>query len=172
MLITAEQFQNTETNKSIVERKMKSPYVGTPMESFHSLSSKAKGKFFEELVQELAEQAGASVSTGGSSDYDRLINGQKIEIKGSFLWGEGTHFRWQQLRPHQNYDKVVFVAAYPDRVEFYEADKATVKANVEVQDNDGNWIYNQHGGKKVNSGTFCIDGFPGDFPWMKKVEKF
>jgi hypothetical protein len=67
---------------------------------------------------------------------------------------------------------VVFVAAYPDRVEFYEADKATVRTNVEVQDSDGNWIYNQHGGKKVNSGTFCIDGFPEDFPWMKKVDKF
>ena len=50
MLITAEQFQNTETNRSIVERKMKSPYAGTPMETFHSLSSKAKG-FFEQLAK-------------------------------------------------------------------------------------------------------------------------
>ncbi len=170
MLITAEQFQNTETNKAIIERKKKNPYKGTPLESFHSLSSKAKGSFFEKLVEEMAKSEGWKVSRGGSSDYDRMIGGQRIEIKGSFLWGEGTHFRWQQLRTAQDYDKVIFVAAYPDRIEFFEADKATVKENVEVQDSRGRWTYNQHGGKKVNSGTFCIDGFPEDFPWMKKVQ--
>ena len=170
MLITAEQFQSTKTNQSILERKRKNPYGGSPLESFHSLSSKAKGKFFEQLVEEVAKSNGAEVSRGRSSDYDRMIDGQRIEIKGSFLWGEGTHFRWQQLRTAQNYDKVIFVAAYPDRIEFFEADKATVKKNVEVQDSRGHWTYNQHGGKKVNSGTFCIDGFPKDFPWMKKVQ--
>ena len=170
MLITAEQFQNTETNKAIIERKNKNPYKGTPLESFHSLSSKAKGSFFEKLVEEMAKSEGWKVSRGGSSDYDRMIGGQRIEIKGSFLWGEGTHFRWQQLRTAQDYDKVIFVAAYPDRIEFFEADKATVKENVEIQDSRGHWIYNQHGGKKVNSGTFFIDGFPEDFHWMKKVQ--
>jgi len=172
MLITAEQFQNTETNKAIVERKEKNPYKGTPLESFHSLSSKTKGKFFEQLVEEVAKSNGADASRGGSSDHDRRFGGQLVEIKGSFLWGEGTHFRWQQIRTAQNYDKIIFVAAYPDRIEFYEADKATVKKKLEVQDSQGNWTYNQHGGKKVNSGTFFLDGFPEDFPWMKKVEKF
>jgi hypothetical protein len=170
MLITAEQFQNTETNKAIVERKKKNPYKGSPLESFHSLSSKVKGMFFEKLVEEMAKSEGWRVSHGGSSDYDLLIGEQRIEIKGSFLWGEGTNFRWQQLRPAQDYDKVIFVAAYPDRIEFFEADKATVKKNVEVQDSRGHWPYNQHGGKKVNSGTFFLDGFPEDFPWMKKVQ--
>jgi len=170
MFITAEQFQNTETNKAIVERKNKNPYKGTPLESFHSLSSKAKGMFFEKLVEEVAKSEGWKVSRGGSSDYDRMIGGQRIEIKGSFLWGEGTNFRWQQLRTAQDYDKVIFVAAYPDRIEFFEADKATVKENVEVQDSRGHWTYNQHGGKRVNSGTFFLDGFPEDFPWMEKVQ--
>ena len=69
MLITAEQFQSTETNQSILERKRKNPYGGSPLESFHSLSSKAKGKFFEQLVEEVAKSNGAEVSRGGSSDY-------------------------------------------------------------------------------------------------------
>ena len=79
------------------------------------------------------------------------------------MWGTGTHFRWQQIRPGQDYDDMVFVCVFPDRVEFYEADKQTVTAAVEVQDEKGNWIYNQHGGKTVNSGTFCLDGFPKRF---------
>jgi hypothetical protein len=54
-------------------------------------------------------------------------------------------------------------------VEFYEAEKATVREAVEVQDEKGNWIYNQHGGKRVKSGTYFLDGFPSDFAWLKAV---
>ena len=57
---------------------------------------------------------------------------------------------------------------YPDRVEFYEAEKATVREAVEVQDDKGNWIYNQHGGKRVKSGLSLI-WFPSDFAWLKAV---
>ena len=70
--------------------------------------------------------------------------------------GDGTHFRWQQIRPDQDYDDVVFIAVYPDRVEFYEAEKATVREAVEIQDENGYWIHNQHGGKRVKSGTYFL----------------
>ena len=103
-----------------------------------------------------------SVSVSGS------VTGKK-EIKGSFLWGSGTHFRWQQIRTAQDYDDVVFVCIYPDRVEFYEADKNVIKSVVEKQNEKGEWIHNQHGGKTVNSGTFFLDGLPTDFNWMKPV---
>ena len=93
----------------------------------------------------------------------------KKEIKGSFLWGTGTHFRWQQIRPAHDYDDIVFLAVWPDRIEFYESDKKTVTDFVTQQDEDGNWPYNQHGGKTKNSGTFLLDGFPADFPFMKKI---
>ena len=42
---------------------------------------------------------------------------------------------------------------------------------VEVQDKNGRWIHNQHGGKKVNSGTFFIDGMPKDFSWFSSLEE-
>jgi hypothetical protein len=63
---------------------------------------------------------------------------------------------------------VVFIAVYPDVMKFYVADKETVVREVCYQDENGNWPNNQHGGKRVNSGTFCIDGYPKDFPWMKR----
>jgi hypothetical protein len=174
MLITAEQYQNTETNKAIIESKAKNPYVGTPFEALQALSSRSKGSKFEHLVQELFEGMGQKVRKPKNSEHDRIINGVKTEIKSSFGWigddGEITQFRWQQIRPSQDYEVMLFVAAYPDRLELYWADKEVVAAHVEVQNSRGHWIYNQHGGKKVNSGTFFLDGFPEDFPWMKKVQ--
>jgi hypothetical protein len=86
------------------------------------------------------------------------------------LWGEGTHFRWQQIRTNQDYDLICFLAVYPDKVELLGATKDEVCYNLEVQDENGFWKFNQHGGKKVNSGTFAIDGFPEDFHWMRALE--
>ena len=86
------------------------------------------------------------------------------------LWGEGTHFRWQQIRTNQDYDIMCFVAIYPDRIELHGATKEVVKSQVEVQNEKGEWIYNQHGGKRTNSGTFVIDGMPNDFKWFQMLE--
>jgi hypothetical protein len=118
------------------------------------MSSRKKGKYFEMIVAEYFEKQGYSVTRSSNSDHDRIINGKKVEIKGSILWGEGTHFRWQQIRPSQDYDVICFVAIYPDRIEFYGVTKESIRYNIEVQDEKGNWTYNQHGGKKVNS-DFC-----------------
>ena len=163
-------FSDTDVFKLILEENNSDPYKNSSLKKLKSLSSKKKGKYFEALTQEFYKNMlGSSVRKPENSEHDRIIDERKKEIKGSFLWGTGTHFRWQQIRVNQDYDDVVFVAAYPDRIEFYEADSNTVKEMLEVQDSDGSWIYNQHGGKKVNSGTFVIDGFPSDFPWMNKI---
>jgi hypothetical protein len=168
-MLTPEQYLNSATHRNILKEDAVDPYTDSAFKQFKSLSSKKKGKFFEMLYQEYMEGKGNTVTKPDNSDHDRKVNGIKKEIKGSFLWGTGTHFRWQQIRPGQDYDDMVFVCVFPDRVEFYEADTQTVTAAVEVQDEKGNWIYNQHGGKRVNSGTFCLDGFPSDFSWMQAV---
>ena len=141
-------------------------YIGSVFLPLKNLSSKKKGAMFEKLYHEYKLAQGCVVTKPTNSNHDRIVDGKKVEIKGSFLWGDGTHFRWQQIRTNQDYDVVVFIAVYPDRIEFYQADKQTVKDNLEVQDSEGNWIYNQHGGKTVNSGCFCVDGFSSDYDWM------
>jgi hypothetical protein len=168
-MLTAQDYLKSSTHESILMEQAVDPYANSAFQQFKSLSSKKKGKFFELLYEEYMTDKGCKVEKPNNSNHDRICNSRKKEIKGSFLWGTGTHFRWQQIRPGQDYDDMVFVCVFPDRVEFYEADKQTVTAAVEVQDEKGNWIYNQHGGKTVNSGTFCLDGFPKDFSWMKEV---
>lgn len=87
------------------------------------------------------------------------------------IWGESVtgKFRWQQIRPDQDYDRIAFLAFYPDRLDIFISDKEDVSKFVDVKDEKGFYRYNQHGGKRVRSGTFSIDGHPEDFPFMKKL---
>ena len=172
MIMTPEQFLETQTFDDVYLDSQADPYKDSVFQDFKRLSSKKKGKFIEKLVKEYEESLGNKTEPKCNSyDHDLLVDRgdglRKKEIKGSFLWGDGTNFRWQQIRVDQDYDEIIFVAIYPDRIEFYEATKAEVLAFVDIQDEDGNWPYNQHGGKTKRSGTFYIDGFPQDFPFMK-----
>ena len=174
-MILSEEIINYDCHKRAVGAVSVDIYKDSNFKVFKDMSSKKKGAEFERIVEEYAIRLGNTVAPPESSEHDRKISGiesqwgiKKAEIKGSFLWGTGTHFRWQQIRPGQDYDVMVFLAIYPQKINFYYATKDVVKAAVEIQDERGYWIHNQHGGMKVNSGTFFIDGMPEDFPWMKK----
>ena len=170
-MLTATEISSYACHQEALEDATKCPYINSPFKVYKNMSSKKKGKFFEKIVQEYLEKQGYTVARSENSDHDRIVrldatkDGKtiKVEIKGSMLWGSGTMFRWQQLRPHQDYDIVFFLAVYPDRIEFYSSEKNELRDLVTTQDKDGNFVYNQHGGKKVNSGTYCIDGFPSDY---------
>ena len=59
------------------------------------------------VAQRLGHDASILIDNGnkvekpkGSTDYDRLVNDKKIEIKGSLGWvtnGKITHYRFQQI---------------------------------------------------------------------------
>lgn len=166
--ITASDYLETDVCQELEDNKDSDIYTDSVFKNLKDLSSKKKGKYFEQLYAEYKLSQGVIVTKPENSDHDRIVDGLKVEIKGSFIWSNANSFRWQQIRTGQDYDVVVFIAIYPDRVEFYQADKETVKRNVEVQDAKGNWIHNQHGGKTVNSGCFFIDGLPSDFDWFKQ----
>jgi len=168
-MLNANDFVNTQTYAEITADTVKCPYVNSAFKVLKNMSSKKKGKYFERMYEEYMTSKGCKVEKPRNSDHDRVCNDRKKEIKGSFLWGEGSHFRWQQIRPDQDYDDVVFIAVYAEEVKFYEADKETVRKAVEIQDADGNWKFNQHGGKRVKSGTYFLDGKPEDYEWMKEV---
>lgn len=171
--MTQEEFAKSSLYKSILQAKSKDPYQNSSFKDLKDLSSRRKGLEMEKIFELIAKSYGFDVAKfvndgESKSDYDRVCEGKKIEIKGSFLWEGSDKFRWQQIRTNQNYDYVVFLAFYPKEVKCYYASKEEVVANLEVQDANGKWTYNQHGGKSKNSGTFCIDGIPSDFSWMKE----
>lgn len=142
------------------------PYEKSNFRFIKNLSSKKKGAIFEKIFEEYMISNGHTIEKSKSSDHDRIVNGHKVEIKGSFLWENGK-FRFQQIRVNQDYDYIVFLAIYPEFIEFYIASKETTKEFLCVQDENGFWPYNQHGGKKTKSGTFYIDCFPNEIHWME-----
>ena len=152
----------------------KDPYKDSAFKIFKQMSSKKKGKYFELIVEEYLRKNNYRVQKAVSTDHDRIVKCndntiKALEIKGSFLWGDGTHFRWQQIRTNQDYDVICFLAVFPDRIELYGSEKNVVRDNLEIQNDKGEWMYNQHGGKSVNSGTFFMDGMPEDFKWFKPL---
>ena len=171
-IIKDEWIANYLTHDDAVHARDIDPYNGSPFKVYKDMSSKRKGKYFELLFEEYADNMGWKVEDPDNSDHDTKVNGKKVEIKGSLLWGsEGSHFRWQQIRPAQDYDVFVFIAIYPDRIEFHGASKEDVSDFVQTPDEDGNFKHNQHGGKTVNSGTFFLDGFPEDYNFMTSLDR-
>ena len=156
--------QDTDTN----------PYSDSPIKLFQDMSSKKKGAAFEKLVTEILLDKGYTVNKPkGSTDYDRLVNDKKIEIKGSLGWvtdGKITHYRFQQIRESQDYDIVMFVFFTPDEVIIKGCSKEVAMEKLSYQDEKGFYPHNQHGGKRVNSGTFCIDTKPEELDWMVDFE--
>ena len=81
----------------------------TPMLTHHSNLSKTYPRnvrvdSLEVLTEEYCENLGFTIDRPENSDHDSIINGKKVEIKGSFRWvvdGELKHYRWQQIRPSQ-----------------------------------------------------------------------
>ena len=171
-IIKDEWIANYLTHDDAIHNRDIDPYSDSPFKVYKDMSSKRKGKYFELLFEEYADNMGWKVQDPTNTDHDTRINGKKVEVKGSLLWGtDASHFRWQQIRPSQDYDVIVFVAIYPNRIEFHAATKDVVTEFVQTPDKDGNFVHNQHGGKTKNSGTFFLDGFPEDFPFMTSLDR-
>lgn len=167
----ADYVSNLPTYNQVLKDGLHDPYSGSLFYPLKQLSSKKKGTRMEQLVEDIFKAEDNDVQPAGNKDWDRLINGSKVEIKGSFLWAESSEFRWQQIRVNQGYEYILFLAFYPDRLDMFWADKATIAQKVAFQAPDGSWPHNQHGGKHVkHADTFYIEGHPKDFDWFNTLD--
>ena len=96
---------------------------------------------------------GYTVQKAENSDHDRIINGVKVEIKGSTLAKNKKNFSFLQIRPDQDYHLMMFAMFYPNELVLMEMEKEQVIKNVEL-----GIFKKQHGGKKADSGQFCYYG--------------
>jgi len=164
----AEDIAKFQSHQQAVKSVSNDPYENTPFWAYRIMSSRKKGAAFEKLTKEFFKnQFGLDSHKSLSSDHDTIVQGRKLEIKGSMMWVNGrgvcTHFRWQQIRLSQDYDAMIFMAMYPQGIRWLWASKQDLIDNLDPKK------YNQHGGKSVDSGTMAIDGIPETFPWMKEI---
>lgn len=87
------------------------PWIGSPFEWILAVPSRTKGAISEALVAGWAAAKGFDVIRSPNSDADRVINGQRIEIKMSSLWKNGG-FKFQQIRD-QEYDYCLCIGISP-----------------------------------------------------------
>lgn len=171
-MIHLNEYMEMPVFKSVEAENYSCPYAirQSPLLPLKALSSRKKGKHFESIVKQWLSKNGLVVTKGTSTDHDFIVNGLKVEVKGSFLWGQGDQgYKFQQIRTSQDYDIIIFLALHPSGIFIYGCTAAAAKENLEIQDERGCWIHNQHGGNKVNSGTFQVFGFPVQWKWMKPI---
>lgn len=128
-------------------------YINSVFCHLKNLGAKQKGKRYEKITEDVLRKLGFDVAKPTSSQHDRIVDGRKIEIKGSMLARDSETFSFLQIRPNQEYDGIFFSMLYPDEVVIMEMDKAQILSNVQK-----GVFKSQHGGKSGNSGTYCYYG--------------
>lgn len=136
---------------------------GSPFEWIRGCSSRQKGAIFESLVAGWCAAKGLNVTRTGDSDADRIIEGLRVEIKGSTLWKAG-HYKFQQLRD-QNYHVAICLGISPFDAHCWTIPKDEIMLrwkNKEIKE-----IKPQHRGS-AGTDTAWLDIRPASPPgWIK-----
>lgn len=126
----------------------------SPFFKLKCMKPKQAGSRYEKIVESIFTKMGTNVEPPLNTDHDRIVDDEKIEIKGSMITkGTDDEFSFLQIRPKQEYDTVVFLAIYFQEMHLYEMSKADVEKKIKE-----GVFKPQHGGKKGDSGTFCYNG--------------
>lgn len=144
---------------SLIDKKLLVPedrdtrYDNSVFVHIKAMAAKQKGKYYELMTENILQKMEFSVEKPKSTDYDRIVNGQRSEIKGSCLMKNTDKFTFLQIRPNQDYDQLIFSMFYPNGVYLMVMDKKTIQKNV-----DNGTFKKQHGGKKGDGLTYLYYG--------------
>ena len=124
-------------------------------------SSKKKGVIFESLVSEWYRRKGFRVAGSPDSEADRIIEGFRIEIKGSTLWEAGS-YRFQQIRD-QNYDAILCLGISPFDVHCWIIPKREIMHRWRNTEEIGP----QHGGRSGTDTAWLVINPANPQAWLR-----
>lgn len=104
------------------------PWAGSPFQWILTLPSRSKGAVGEALVSGWCAAKGFDVVRSPDSEADRVIAGQRVEIKFSTLWKSGG-FKFQQIR-EQNYDFCLCLGLSPFDAQVWLLPKSVLREYV------------------------------------------
>ena len=99
MFSYTKEFASSNTLNELTHDKTAEWWDGSLFESFRMITNpRTKGKIGEKLVSDVMEQLGSTVERSKDSNFDRIIDGHRTEIKVSTAW-ECTQnkFRWSKF---------------------------------------------------------------------------
>lgn len=137
----------------LLEEEEDPRYANSPFRYVKRLQAKQKGKRYEEITRSVIRKLGYIVKSPKSSDYDMIVENERVEIKGSTLNKNTENFSFLQIRPDQEYDKIYFTMCYPNELVIMEMTKDKIMENIRLKH-----FKKQHGGGKANSRTYLYYG--------------
>ena len=134
-------------------------WINSPFAWIRSRQSRQRGAIIEKLVSSWCAAKGFDVTKSPDTDADRVIEGRRVEIKGSTLWESGV-YKFQQIRD-QNYDYLFALGISP-----FDAHAWVIPKEVLMEPAEG--ITHQHGGARGRD-TRWLSCKPGEeYEWMKQ----
>ena len=104
------------------------PCAGSPFAWLRTIQSRQRGKVGEQLVAGWCAAKGLDVTKSPDNQADRVIGGNRVEIKLSTRWASGV-YKFQQLRD-QNYAYAVCLGICPFDAHCWVISKATLRKHV------------------------------------------
>lgn len=139
-----------------------SEWLGSPFAGIRARPSRQVGVIGEKLVAGFLATKGFDVSRSPDTQADRIINGERAEVKFSTLW-KGGFYKFQQLRD-QNYRFAVCLGVSPFDAHCWVIPKSTILAQWRA----GQGLRSQHGGRK-GTDTAWLSVTPGrEPPWLRE----
>lgn len=136
-------------------------WIGSPFAWIKARPSRQVGAIGEKLVAGFLATKGFDVIRSPDGQADRVINGQRAEIKFSTLWKDGF-YKFQQLRD-QDYRFAVCLGVSPFDAHLWVIPKSLILK----QWGAGEGLVSQHGGK-AGRDTAWLSVTPGREPaWLR-----
>lgn len=137
-------------------------WVDSPFAWIRTRPSRQVGVIGEKLVAGWLATKGFDVERSPDSQADRLVNGQRAEIKFSTLW-HGGFFKFQQMRD-QDYRFVICLGLMPFDALCWAIPKPALMKHWGA----GDGLESQHGGRRGKD-TAWLSITPGKEPrWLRR----
>lgn len=124
MMVTNEQ-ELTELRLKYAPERL---WIGSPHEWLTDLDAETQQLYGKQLIAGWCAAKGLDVVGSGDTESDRIINGRRVEIKFSTLWGTGV-YKFQQLR-HQNYEYAICLGIAPFDAACWVLSKKILRSHV------------------------------------------
>ena len=155
------------------------------LSKFRLMIPKRKGAFGEKVYKAVLEEEKITYSPSVSTDHDVIVNGEKIEVKMASCSKKdkkGNYtLAFNQIRPRQDYDKLVFITFHPNHIEIREISKDKFMLYVKTHSKNIIWVGGKE--KKISCNydisksdifQFIIrnDQWGKDFELFKRIDGF
>ena len=135
-------------------------YETSPFKTIRNLPTATKGKRYEAITTNVLCKMGYEVELSHSNEFDRYIDGSRVELKGSTLAAD-MKFKFHQIRLDDEYDELVVACFWPLDLRLFKIKKEDIWMS--------GMVASDHGGGRSNTRMIKLIGDPSDCQYFTEV---